>query len=161
MWWGENRVKWKKPAFAGSQTQDTSGLSRQCSATEPQQPGNHQPSQSSIYWGLTRKFPPSGNNPCWVVSHSKCSDHHACSCLPHVGNKGIKQLYPPSLPHIKHLICMHTYTYMRGPLWYRTSVLHMSGYNMAHSSVHTWHRQWYTVWNKEYSPQNMTRDRYR
>ena len=47
---------------------------------------------------------------------------------------------------IKHLICMHTYTYMRGPLWYRTSVLHMSDYNMAHSSVHTWHRQWYTQW---------------
>ena len=38
----------KKPAVAGSQTQDTSGLSRQCSATEPQQPDNHQPSQSSI-----------------------------------------------------------------------------------------------------------------
>ena len=31
-----------------NQTQDTSGLSRQCSATEPQQPDNHQPSQSSI-----------------------------------------------------------------------------------------------------------------
>ena len=28
----------KKPAVAGSQTQDTSGLSLQCSATEPQQP---------------------------------------------------------------------------------------------------------------------------
>ena len=46
---------------------------------------------SELHWGLTRKFPPSGNNPCWVVSHSKRSDHHACSCLPHVGNKGIKQ----------------------------------------------------------------------
>ena len=33
---------------AGSRTQDTSGLSRQRSATEPQQPDNHQPSQSSI-----------------------------------------------------------------------------------------------------------------
>ena len=38
---GENRVK--KPA-----TQDTSGLSRQCFATEPQQPDNHQPSQPSM-----------------------------------------------------------------------------------------------------------------
>ena len=37
-----------RPAVAGSRTQDTSGLSRQCSATEPQQPDNHQPSQSSI-----------------------------------------------------------------------------------------------------------------
>ena len=38
----------KRPAIAGSQTQDTSGLSHQCSATEPQQPHNHQPSQSSM-----------------------------------------------------------------------------------------------------------------
>ena len=36
-------------AAAGSRTQDTSGLSHQCVATEPQQLGNHQPSQSSIY----------------------------------------------------------------------------------------------------------------
>ena len=41
--------KVKKPAVAGSRTQDTSGLSRQCSATEPQQPDDHQPSQSSMY----------------------------------------------------------------------------------------------------------------
>ena len=41
-------MKVKNPAVAGSQTQDTSGLSRQCSATEPQQPDNHQFSQSSI-----------------------------------------------------------------------------------------------------------------
>ena len=34
----------KKPAAARSRTQDTSGLSRQCSATELQQPDNHQPS---------------------------------------------------------------------------------------------------------------------
>ena len=36
---------------AGSRTQDTSGLSHQCVATEPRprQPDNHQPSQSSIY----------------------------------------------------------------------------------------------------------------
>ena len=39
----------EKPAVAGSRTQDTSGLSRQCSATEPQQPDDHQPSQSSMY----------------------------------------------------------------------------------------------------------------
>ena len=48
MLWGENRRKWKRPAGARSPTQDTSGLSRQCSATEPWQPDNHQPSQSSI-----------------------------------------------------------------------------------------------------------------
>ena len=39
----------KRPAVAGSRTQDTSGLSCQCSATEPRQPDNHQPSQSSMY----------------------------------------------------------------------------------------------------------------
>ena len=38
----------KRPAAAGSQTQDTSDLSCQCSATELRQPDNHQPSQSSI-----------------------------------------------------------------------------------------------------------------
>ena len=38
----------KRAAAAGSRTQDTSGLSRQYSATEPRQPDNHQPSQSSI-----------------------------------------------------------------------------------------------------------------
>ena len=49
MLWGENRGKWKRLAAAGSRTQDTSGLSRQCSATEPQQPDDHQPPQSSMY----------------------------------------------------------------------------------------------------------------
>ena len=34
----------ERPAAAGSRTQDTSGLSHQCSATELQQPDNHQPS---------------------------------------------------------------------------------------------------------------------
>ena len=34
--------KVKRPAATGSQTQDTSGLSCQCSATELQQPDNHQ-----------------------------------------------------------------------------------------------------------------------
>ena len=38
----------KRLAAAGSQSQDTSGLSCQCSATEPQQLDNHQPPQSSI-----------------------------------------------------------------------------------------------------------------
>ena len=38
----------KKPAVAGSRIQDTLVLNRQCSATEPQQPDNHHPSQSSI-----------------------------------------------------------------------------------------------------------------
>ena len=48
MLWGENRGKWKRPAAAGSRTQDTSGLSHQCSAIEPRQLERHQPSQSSI-----------------------------------------------------------------------------------------------------------------
>ena len=38
----------KKTAATRSWTRNTSGLSCQCSATEPQQPENHQPSQSSI-----------------------------------------------------------------------------------------------------------------
>ena len=38
----------KRPGVAGSHTQDTSGLICQCSVSEPQQPDNHQPSQSSI-----------------------------------------------------------------------------------------------------------------
>ena len=45
----------KKPAATGSRTQDTSGLSRQCSDTEPRQPDNHQPSQFSI--GITQVVP--------------------------------------------------------------------------------------------------------
>ena len=42
------RGKVKGPAADRSQTQDTSGLSCQCSATEPWQLDDHQPSQSSI-----------------------------------------------------------------------------------------------------------------
>ena len=38
----------KRPAVIGSQTQDTSVLSRQCSTTETRQPDNHQSSQSSV-----------------------------------------------------------------------------------------------------------------
>ena len=38
MLWGENSEKWKGPAVARSWTQDTSGLSRQCSATTARQP---------------------------------------------------------------------------------------------------------------------------
>ena len=52
MLWGENGGKVKGPAAARSQTHDTSGLSRQCSATEPRQLDDHQPSQSSISTAL-------------------------------------------------------------------------------------------------------------
>ena len=38
----------KRLAGARSQIQDITGLSRQCSTTEPQQPDDHQPPQSSI-----------------------------------------------------------------------------------------------------------------
>ena len=44
--WYEVKIESEKP---GSQTQDTSALSSQCSAHEPQQPDNHQPSQFSIH----------------------------------------------------------------------------------------------------------------
>ena len=46
--------KVKRPEVAGSWTQDTSGLSRQSSGTEPRQPDNHQPLQSSI-WSFLKK----------------------------------------------------------------------------------------------------------
>ena len=41
----------KRLTVAGNRTQDTSGLSHQCSATEPQQPDNHQQG-SVLYVGL-------------------------------------------------------------------------------------------------------------
>ena len=48
----------KKPAVAGSRTQDTSGLSRQCSATEPQQPDNWwlKPEVSWVRLAVTASF---------------------------------------------------------------------------------------------------------
>ena len=48
MFWGKNRGKWKGWLLAGIKPR-TPGLCSQCSATELQQPDNHQPSQSSIY----------------------------------------------------------------------------------------------------------------
>ena len=45
---GKKQRKVKRPAVAGSQTQDTSGLSHQYSVTEARHTDNHQPSQSSI-----------------------------------------------------------------------------------------------------------------
>ena len=47
MRWKKRKVK--RLAVARSRTQDTPDLSRPCSAAGPQQPDNHQPSQSSIY----------------------------------------------------------------------------------------------------------------
>ena len=88
----------------------TPGSSRQCSATEPQQPDNHQPPQSSIctaqvvlnasvahlaatqhvpsklHLGLTGKVSPSGKNPCWVVYLFQ----NAQSILSHAGNERMK-----------------------------------------------------------------------
>ena len=90
----------KRLAVAGSRTQDTSGLSRQCSATELRQLDNHQPLQSSICTAqvvlkcLSRT--PGSHSVCGIrtpsgvdrkilsirkepmlsgFSHSKCSDH--------------------------------------------------------------------------------------
>ena len=54
----ENKIlrKWIKPAVAGSWTQDTSGLSRQWSATEPQQPATTSPNNFMCYTGGTEYF---------------------------------------------------------------------------------------------------------
>ena len=46
MWRKKRRAE--KLAVTGSRTQDTSGLSRQCYVTKPQQLNNHQPPQSSV-----------------------------------------------------------------------------------------------------------------
>ena len=73
MLWGTNRGKWKRPAAARSRTQDTSGLSRQCSATEPWQPDNHQPSQSSMYTALTICHN-------MIIMHNVCSFFGVCIC---------------------------------------------------------------------------------
>ena len=56
----------KRPAAARSRTQDTSGLSRQCSGTEPRQPDNHQPSQSSMCDSRTTTNP---HNPLCAYNH--------------------------------------------------------------------------------------------
>ena len=42
------KIEVKRSTVTRSQTQDTSGLSHQCFATELQQPDNYQPTQSSI-----------------------------------------------------------------------------------------------------------------
>ena len=67
MWWKQRIVK--RPTAARSQTQNTSGLSHQCSATEPQQPDNYQPSQSSICTA------------CWMATRcvSEGIQYHLCS----------------------------------------------------------------------------------
>ena len=51
----------KRPAAARSRTQDTSGLCQKCSATEPQQLDDHQPSQSLLYLEWE-------NHSAWVLS---------------------------------------------------------------------------------------------
>ena len=48
----------EKSTVTGSQTQDTSGISRQCSATELQQLENHQPSQFCICTAQVVMFSP-------------------------------------------------------------------------------------------------------
>ena len=55
----------KKPAVAGSRTQDAS-------ATEPQQPDDHQPSQSSIYTAILYVYCNPHNPLCIMVM---------CQCL--------------------------------------------------------------------------------
>ena len=72
--------KYEKLAATGSRTKDTSGLRRQCSATEPWQPDDHQLSQIFYVWywlpqlhtrqpvlGADGKFSSSRKNPCWIV----------------------------------------------------------------------------------------------
>ena len=82
--------KVKRPAAAGSQTQDTSGLSHRCSATEPQQLDNHQPSQSSIctqygFFVDGKNFPVNPLSEFWQHIVSGCQvwdwgiQYHLCS----------------------------------------------------------------------------------
>ena len=84
----------RRPAATGSQTQDTSDWSRQCSATEPRQPDNHQPSQSSICTAqvvlnasvahlAATQYVPSVMP--WMVPPQKCS--HTWSPLPQMVQK--------------------------------------------------------------------------
>ena len=64
----EVKIEVTKPAVTGSRTQDTSGLSCQCSPTEPQQPDNYQPSQSSMYIAQ-------------VILNAPCSRTRGCHSL--------------------------------------------------------------------------------
>ena len=63
MLWGEIEVT--RLAVTRSRTQDTSGLSCQCSATEPRQPDNYQPSKSSTYIYCT------GGTECFMQLHTR------------------------------------------------------------------------------------------
>ena len=76
MLWGENRGKWKRPVAAGSRTQDTPGLSCQCSATEPRQPDNHQPSQSSTCTALVGYWMPQSHT--WQPLSMDCEGWWLC-----------------------------------------------------------------------------------
>ena len=70
--WGENRRKWKSQQSPGVKPR-TPGLSRQCSATEPQQPDNHQPQSLYVlhrwYW-MPQSQP--GIHDCLYVLHRWC-----------------------------------------------------------------------------------------
>ena len=115
MLWGEIEVT--RLAVTRSRTQDTSGLSCQCSATEPRQPDNHQPSQSVLhrwYWTpQSHTWQPlsmchQNSVRGWLenslhqerihakcFSHSKCSEHLAFNYV-----RSTPELSPiPSLYH--------------------------------------------------------------
>ena len=93
----------KRSAATGSWTQDTPGLSHQCSTTQPRQPDNHQPSQFSI---CTVRVVLNASVGTWqplsmcrqnsIKGRPENSLHHkrtsfltlnAQSILPHTGNK--------------------------------------------------------------------------
>ena len=66
----------KRSTVAWSPTQDTSGLSRQCSATEPQQPDNHQPSPSSICTASLYTFRLMASKFIYFQHETRCSEHY-------------------------------------------------------------------------------------
>ena len=89
----EKQRKVKSLAVARSQTQDTSGLSCQCSAIAPRQPANHQPSQSSIY--TARWYWSSDGTYCdstyWVAA-SCATEAFSTTCAIHIVDWWLSQL---------------------------------------------------------------------
>ena len=59
---------------------------------------------------------------------------------------------PPSFPlSLLSSLLVLNISFVRTHTWEDHCVLHMSDHNRAHLSVHTWHRQWYTIWYNGYS----------
>ena len=90
--------KVKRPAVSGSRTQNTSGLNHQYSATEPQQPDDHQPSQPSIYTAqvvlnasvahLAATHRPGGSKIALVWLTGTCTRVRTFGCTQKLGGSG-------------------------------------------------------------------------